>query len=496
MTYSSIDFTMAARAVGVENGALFLVCPDVFVARLSDATKRHARFLEDAFPQVGHRKMLESVAKAAGFPNWHAFHSLLDKVATDYAPPDSGSRKVAPRSMFEAFVSALPLLISIGVDITPTTEQLTGLTGLIARLSRDLGEQHKVETAIAKLHGADTWSELLARKTEDSAAPLYRFHVYEDGSGRFMWSPACTNLVEELDGLWQHYEERAKSDQAKARSHVATLLKKRPDFLEGWLAQATMEEREGRDEIAGPLFEQGVDRALTLIPKGFKGEISWGYLDNRPYHRLLYNYMRWQVRQGDIAAAIKLARRQLRQNPSDNLGVRYDLPLFLAIAEERDATLKAMAHIQKKDERTDGHILLILAISMLLLGDIKEGQVFFLRALFDLPALRPFLLTQQLPADFQGNRRWHHGVIPDFDTLWFHYESARIWREDTAFDLMFRAMLQNADVMRAERESQALYEKTVDSLRFPSCQSWADFASQTAVALVERNGEVWASNLR
>lgn len=487
MTYASMDFMQAAHGVGVSGAAMFVVCPDLLAAQLLDAAKRHARFLEAEFPHLGHRQMLESVAKAARFPNWHAFQTLLDKVAIEYAPPEKGSRKNAPGALFEPFVPALPLLISVGTDIAPTTEERSGLSELIARLNGYLGEQNKVETAIAKLNGADTWGELLTRKPEKSSAPLYRFHVYEEGDGRFVWSDACAALVEEQDRLWQNYEERSRSDRTKALRHVASVLKKRPDFLEGWLAQASMEELEGRDENAGPAFKRGVDCALALIPKGFKGEIAWGYTDNRPYHRLLYNYMRWQVRQGNLDAAIKLARRQLRQNPNDNLGVRFDLPLFLAIAEDREAALKAMAKIQKNGGRADGHILLILAICSLLLGDINGGQVFFLRAFFDLPALRPLLLTQRLPDDFRETRRWHHGVIPDFDTLWFHYEAARIWRKDIGFDSMFRAMLQDADVISAEHETHARYEKTYDG--------WVDFARNAAVTLVARSGKAWTAKM-
>jgi len=484
----SLSFMLSADAVGVFDAETFVVRPDILVAQLMDAAKRHARFLEAEFPRIGHRNMLEIVAKAAGFPNWHAFQTLLDKVAVEYAPPAGGNGETAPSELFEPFVSALPLLVSVGSDIAPTTQELAGLTGLVVRLSRHLGDQRKIETVIAKLNSADTWHDLLARKPEESPEPLYEFHVHEDGYSRFDWSDACATLVEELDDLWQHYEERSKPDQAKARRYVASVLKKRPDFLEGWLAQGTMEMLEGRDENAGPAFKEGVDRALALIPKGFKGEISWLHLDNRPYHRLLYNYMHWHVRRGNTAAAIKLARTQLRQNPNDNLGVRFDLPLFLAIAEEGDAALKAMARIQKDGERDDGHLLLILAICSLLLGDIKGGQVYFLRAFFDLPALRPLLLTDQLPDDFVQGRRLHHGVIPDFDMLWFHYEAARFWRKDIDFDSMFKAMLQDAEVISAECETHARYQKSVDG--------WADFASKTAEVLVERNGKAWCTKMR
>lgn len=483
MSFSATDFMVSADALGVAGAETFLVCPDMLGKQLMAAAKRHARFLEAEFPLIGHRKMLEIVANAAGFPNWHAFQTLLDRIVAEYAPPERGSRKQPPETCFQPLVPALPLLISLPPDIAPTPQERAGLSDLATRLSRELGGQHQVESALAKLNGADAWRDMLARKPEDSPAPLYQFHVYDDGDGRFVCSPACASLVEELDDRWQRYDERPKSDQAREQSHVASILKKRPDFLEGWLAQATMQELERHDETAGLAFRQGVDRALALIPTGFKGEISWGYFGNRTYHRLLYNYMRWHVRQGDIAAAIKLARRQLRQNPNDNLGVRFDLPLFLSIAKERSAALRAMAKIQKKGERADGHILLILALCSFLLGDSKSGQVYFLRALFDLPALRPLLQTLQLPDDFWQSRRWHRGYIPDIETLWFHYEAARIWRQDMDFDWQLQVMLEDPEVIHSEREVHARYEK--------SLYEGAALANTTAELLVERNGFTW-----
>lgn len=70
----------ASPLLGVGMAAHYTVAPDVFAFRLLDTAKRHARFLEDIFPEIGHRKMLESIAVACKFPNWHAFQSLLKNV--------------------------------------------------------------------------------------------------------------------------------------------------------------------------------------------------------------------------------------------------------------------------------------------------------------------------------------------------------------------------------------------------------------------------------
>lgn len=485
MTFTQFEFMTAAQAVGVET-ALFKVCPDVMADMLLAAAKRHARFLEEAFPPVGHRKMLESVAKAAGFPHWHAFQSKLDAVATEFTAPVQGSRKTAPLELFKPFVPALPLLIQVGDDLAPTTGELAGLMTLRTKLAQELGDLPKIATALAKLNGADTWDALVTRRPENSTVPLYQFQVDAfDGSGRFKWSLACTQLVEELDALFQRYEERTKSARAKARRHVSALLKKRPDFLEGWLAHATMTELEGEDLAAGPLYEEGVKRARGLIPKGFKCQILWAETDNRPYHRLLCNQMRWQVRHGNLAAAIKLARLQLRQNPYDNLGIRIDLPLFLALADDRIAAIKAMGKLQQKDQYADSHILLVLALCSILLGDIKGSQVFFLRALFEFPALRPLLVRMQLP-DLRDDQ-WVHGHIPDLESLWFHVEAVRLWRKDVEFEPMWLAILKKPEVICAERAVHGIYQD--DRLALSAA------ATDAAEGLVSRHGDAWATAL-
>lgn len=215
----STEFMSAAHGVGIESSlsALFLIAPDQLGIRLLDAAKRLARLLKDAAPDLGHRKRLEVVAQGAGFPNWHAFQALCQHFTEHYAPPDHGNRKRAATEVFTPFITALPLLVSVAPDTTPTPEQITGLENLGRRLAVALGQPlPNVLDILAKLNGADTWRILCERKPEDSDAPLYVFSA-DQGQGEFRWSPACAALVEEMDGLWQGYGDLSKTAQAKAR---------------------------------------------------------------------------------------------------------------------------------------------------------------------------------------------------------------------------------------------------------------------------------------
>jgi hypothetical protein len=487
-----MDFMSAARAVGVSGAAFFTVCPDELATRLLDAAKRYARFFEKELPYVGHRLMLEHIAKVCGFPNWHAFQTLCSKMTTDYAPPERGSRPHAPASLFEPLVPALPLLTYIDEDLPPDPEQRHGLESFGARLTEVLAlPATAVMDVLAKMQDADHWRQLLERVPANSSSPLY---VFDPECGRFTWSPACDALVQEMDALWQHYSDRPKKEQQRARRFIADIVQKRPDFMEGWLALGTIEELDGREDLVGPIFASAIKSADALIPPGFRGEISWAETDNRPYHRLLYNQMRWCIRHAELSAAIKLARRQLKLNPHDNLGVRIDLPLLLSVSKRYDSAAVAMRRLTKPGAFLDGHVLLVLSFCHLLAGDFPEGHRLFLRALFELPALRPLLVEQTLP-DMHDDR-WHRGVIPDFDTLWFHCEVVNMWRPDAHIESIYLTMLRHPEVKKAEQDAADLHRTSLAALRSttwprPTMEPWRNGATQLANELVARFGGQW-----
>jgi hypothetical protein len=400
--------------------------------------------------------MLEHIAKACGFSNWHAFQTLCSRVAADYAPPQFGSRPNAAPSVLEPFAPALPLLIRIGQDLPPDREERHGLESLGTRLAAVLAlTEAAVMDILAKLHGADHWRQLLDRVPANSASPLYVFDIQW---GCFTWSPACAALVEEMDALWQRYGERPKKEKQRARRFITEIVQKRPDFMEGWLAMGTIEELDGNDDLVGPIFDAAIKSAEALIPSGFDGEISWGEMDNRPYHRLLYNYMCWCIRHAELATAVTLAHRQLKLNPSDNLGVRIHLPLYLAVQGKHSAAKTALKRITTPDFLQDAHTLVIQSLCHLLAGDQASGKELFLRALFEMPALRPLLLDQTIPAP--QDRQWYRTVIPDLESLWFDLETAFILRPNAAIEDCYRTLLNDLRVKAAEQEADRLFNES------------------------------------
>ena len=498
MSFNVMDFMSAAHAVGVGDPATFAVAPDVMAKRLLDAAKRHARFLEDHFSSVGHREMLEHVAKSAGFSNWHAFQTLTTDILERYTPGQYGVRPTEPGSLFEPFVPALPLLIRVAPDLSPNSEQLAGMQSITQRLSDSLGSALAVKNVLAKLNGSDTWALLLARKPENSTKPLYEF-CFDGDHGVFWWTPACAALVEQMDRLWQRYSDRPSSEKKRARRYIENIVAKRPDFLEGWLALATIEELDGRDEIVGSIYEAAIQKADALIPSEFKGTVSWLDIENRFFHRLLYGYMRWNIRHAQFVTATKLARRQLKLNPEDNLGVRIDLPLLFAVVGKTSSSIAAMRKLTRPDAILDGHVLLIMSLCHLLNGDTQKGQRLFLNALFELPALRPLLSEQRIPDMHDADWRWHRGVIPDFDTLWFHFETAIIWRPDALVEPMLTRILRHPEVEKAELQSASLFDRTKTARKDENTPrltmgTWKKQNQDLALDLVGRFGVQWLTD--
>jgi tetratricopeptide (TPR) repeat protein len=83
----------------------------------------------------------------------------------------------------------------------------------------------------------------------------------------------------------------------------------------------------GLQDEATEVYERAYKQALAHIPKGFKGQITWGEVDNRPFLRLAHGTLLGLMRRRDKAkggeAAMALAKQMLAWCPMDNIGVRF-----------------------------------------------------------------------------------------------------------------------------------------------------------------------------
>jgi len=100
----------------------------------------------------------------------------------------------------------------------------------------------------------------------------------------------------------------------------------------------------GLQDEATEVYERAYKQALAYIPKGFKGQITWSEVDNRPFLRLAHGTLLGLMRRRDKAkageAAMALAKQMMAWCPMDNLGVRFLLGDIALITGDRKAAMK------------------------------------------------------------------------------------------------------------------------------------------------------------
>lgn len=492
------DFLKISHDSGVTQSPTYHTLPFVFGEDILESAKRHARFINKAFPSFGYRKHLENVAKASGFADWYSFEKLASSLIALNNPIKRMSGLDTDSNIFTPFVHALPLLIKIPKDTKPTKQAINGLTLFGKSLMAELGiADDSIMDVLAKLQGSDSWHKLVTTDPANTRNPLYTFEVTDDGAtGTFEWSPACDALVDDLDDKWQGYSDFNDRDKKSAKKYVQVLIGKRPDFLEGLLAFASMHDIDGDISKAHYYFSNALAAAENLIPADFKGEIPWGYVENRFYHRILYNYMILCGWEGDLDKAIKLAKRQFKFNPGDNLGLRIHIPILLAANKQYKQSITSLKKISSPGDFEDAHIKLAKAICLLLAGNQLKALENFFNSVFLLPALVPVLLEHRVP-DMKG-RIWHRGVIPDFETLFFHL--AMISKTHPQIGILLRKIVSDPDVNDSFKKCDAIYAESEkirefnDSKRRDLYDLWESTYKELSKKLATRakiNGYDW-----
>lgn len=423
----------AARAAGCTDYFAWEICPDHFAKTLMSAAKRYARFLKDSGLVKNHNEALETVAKAAGFAHWHAFHSVTQGLFDAFNPEVHWPRPTGGREPIKRLIPAFVFMVQASPDCAPSTNEQAGLSKAAAQLARACSSPiEPILDMIGRMNGADTWDKLLARRPEQATGPLYGFHVDEDGNGSFAISSACSALIDQQDDLFQGFHSRPPSQQREFEDQLARVLDTRPDFLEGLLAKAeVLRYKPELSRQQGKVYTEAIKRANDLIPAGFKGEVSWYDLHNRFYHRLLYGAMVWHSHEGHTAKAIALARRQLRMNKSDNLGVRLWLPVLLVADGQTAAADKARLKLTLDDDYTDAGIELVSAICHFANGRHQQAAEALYLSVFLYPPMRHVISVDwkalgESVNDMQSSR----AVSPDAETLVHQYVSAAMQLDD------------------------------------------------------------------
>ncbi|MBW6124713.1 hypothetical protein KZ843_17720 [Pseudomonas aeruginosa] len=425
--------------------------PTVFTDALLDRIKFCARNLKKA-AGIQQTKALDALAVSLAFNNWHELRKHLD-MASGFGTVGAGEQWIF------RLQSTLVLTIKAKQEIPLNVEQASAMHGFACSLAQAIGQTEQVilDGVAAKLCCARTWEEVRSRSPLQAKAPLYRFVIddFDPNDSRFVASEACDALTEMMYALHPDYQVISEKERAGIISWLQDTLALQPQFYEGGLMLASLLD-EAEDPSAIVIAERYLSRANALIPKGFRKKIQWAWQSNRFYHRLMYMVLDILNRDGrtlgEVTKAIKIAKKMLRLNPNDNLGIRYLLPLlFLRMGWSVDAVRECSR--LKKDE--GGDALLVKSFCSFAVGDLDAFRKQLVAALLQVPAWRLFLMDEldELPDGDEGYR----GVIPDMEMLanfaWPAYQVTE------GLEQACRSLLTNELVIQAEAELRKMWHE-------------------------------------
>jgi len=153
---------------------------------------------------------------------------------------------------------------------------------------------------------------------------------------------------DELDELLDQIE-LGEITEIEALEKASPHLKANPNHLEWYNFVANrLWDLELRDQAA-EVWEQAYKLGCSKIPKGFKGVISWYEIDNRPFLRCVHGYILGLLHIKKYKEALTLARKMLRWNKDDNLGVRYLVPDLQFATGDMDSAMKS--YLQSAEEQ-------------------------------------------------------------------------------------------------------------------------------------------------
>jgi tetratricopeptide (TPR) repeat protein len=215
-------------------------------------------------------------------------------------------------------------------------------------------------------------------------------------------------------------------------------------------------------EEATEVYEEAYNRATKLIPKGFRGQISWLYLENRSFLRVAHGYLLGLMHAQENRKAKALANKLLRWCPQDNLGVRFLIPDINFINGEVEAALKAYL------ELAEGAPVnwYPAALCTLRAGNYIDACTYLRRGIAGNPYVAEGLTAR---VQIEEHLYWHGSNLHGPDFAYEYLDSpVNIWKptEIDFVDWVFNS----SDVLRERTEMTAIrealhYEHDVEARR-------------------------------
>lgn len=320
---------------------------DTIEFAFKDRSKLLHRALRESGCACGLMHVQEAMAKALGFANRHGMQQTSQGLRNALAADRNllGPWATINGAAVAAMCEPARLMRDFELANPLEDEDRALLLGIGERTAKHLKVQPpQVLDAIARAWAdARDWPHLVARTPVNtpSTEPLVTFQVDVDERGRqvgwFEYTRQAHWLWDEV--LGSHEEDLTYEPDIAHNEYMQaiTLAQRHPELLVAWcraaeilLASPQQSDMEWRE--AHRLYDKGILLTERLIPRGFRGSLPWGHMDNRPFLRALHRKMdlNLQSKWGDYYAyrtALKLKRLG---------GERYaDLPAMAVLASQR-----------------------------------------------------------------------------------------------------------------------------------------------------------------
>ena len=218
----------------------------------------------------------------------------------------------------------------------------------------------------------------------DGEESTYRRDFYDVFADQFPKEPQVTNVGENdwqfefpstiqrlrsvIEKIDDDEDEDEYEDNEQPISDEVKIDGFEPYLFDGVVGMARdLYEEAGDYKKARQLLERSIAAGRMLLPPTFtvgKDYLRWGYLDNRPYLRLLGAYAQLVEAEEGPARSIPLYEELLNLNPNDNQGVRA----LLANAYLKTNQLERLCELAKQfpedhmPEVTVGNILALIKL--------------------------------------------------------------------------------------------------------------------------------------
>lgn len=125
------------------------------------------------------------------------------------------------------------------------------------------------------------------------------------------------------------YSTIAAKERAPLIERVEGITERWPGYIEGYAIIAGLQFESGHYDEALDTADPLVKHLLVMLERTRKGlpkgafQVPYGFLANRPFHRLMHVYVLALEKCGQKDLAKRMARRMVRYHPGDNIGFRF-----------------------------------------------------------------------------------------------------------------------------------------------------------------------------